>query len=662
MTLSHWILFGFLAAAAFSAAFFVYARREPPGRGRRVLAVLRGLVLALLLLLLFDPGLPAHVGGGGGRVVLLDASLSMQAPARAGETRWDAAVRQARAAGGRILLFGDRVRAVPTDSLATTVPVDAHSRLAPALRAVAETGATEVRVLTDGALEDEAEALAVARTAGISVTLDTVPAAASPDLGIAELDVPSWAEADRPLHVRLGVTRLGTGRAEPFTVEVRAPGGQVLGTATAPAPAAGRVATIDLDVRPEAPEGGGLVRLQAVLTQGDAFAGDDLREFYVYVADAPTGVAVVSFVPGQEPRFLVPVLQDALGLPVRGFLRVAAGRYTATGTALTGASPADEDDVRSAVEHADLVVFHGFGADAPEWARRMAPGLRRFLVFPEHEPAGPLGSPPLPIAVPAATDGDWYVTPEPPPSPLGAYLSGLALDSLPPLLDLRTLRQDHLGWAPLLARLARTGEAAPALVAGQSGERRWAVALGSGYWRWAFRGGAPREAYRTLWSALAGWLMRQESGLSLRDVRPKDWVSARGEPLRWVTPGLAADSIGVQVRDSTDTVVLDTVAAVGADGSAVTRTLPPGDYRYAAAAFARDSALARAEGPLTVERYSPDYLRPAVAWGGGGAGARPGGTRPAGVRRPLHASAWPYVLLVGLLCAEWALRRRWGLR
>jgi hypothetical protein len=30
--------------------------------------------------------------------------------------------------------------------------------------------------------------------------------------------------------------------------------------------------------------------------------------------------------------------------------------------------------------------------------------------------------------------------------------------------------------------------------------------------------------------------------------------------------------------------------------------------------------------------------------------------------RPLHAAPWPYVLLVLLLCTEWVLRRRWGLR
>jgi hypothetical protein len=35
-----------------------------------------------------------------------------------------------------------------------------------------------------------------------------------------------------------------------------------------------------------------------------------------------------------------------------------------------------------------------------------------------------------------------------------------------------------------------------------------------------------------------------------------------------------------------------------------------------------------------------------------------------GTRRgtPLHATAYPYVLVLALLAAEWILRRRWGLR
>jgi hypothetical protein len=93
MSGSSWI--GWLALSALVTGLSVwhYRRRETPGRGRTLLALLRGAALALVLLLLFDPVLPGSAGRGGeGRLVLLDASLSMRLPAGADGTRWQAAV------------------------------------------------------------------------------------------------------------------------------------------------------------------------------------------------------------------------------------------------------------------------------------------------------------------------------------------------------------------------------------------------------------------------------------------------------------------------------------------------------------------------------------------------------------------------------------------
>ena len=33
-----------------------------------------------------------------------------------------------------------------------------------------------------------------------------------------------------------------------------------------------------------------------------------------------------------------------------------------------------------------------------------------------------------------------------------------------------------------------------------------------------------------------------------------------------------------------------------------------------------------------------------------------------GSRRPVRTSPWPYLLILGVLCGEWTLRRRAGLR
>jgi len=96
--------------------------------------------------------------------------------------------------------------------------------------------------------------------------------------------------------------------------------------------------------------------------------------------------------------------------------------------------------------------------------------------------------------------------------------------------------------------------------------------------------------------------------------------------------------------------------------TAVTPALAPGHYTFEARAFSDGQEVATASGPLTVESYSPEFTRAAVELAGLDA-ARPAGTAP---RRPdgepLHTSPWPYLLLVMIVCTEWALRRRWGLR
>jgi hypothetical protein len=62
-----------------------------------------------------------------------------------------------------------------------------------------------------------------------------------------------------------------------------------------------------------------------------------------------------------------------------------------------------------------------------------------------------------------------------------------------------------------------------------------------------------------------------------------------------------------------------------------------------------------------VESYSPEFTRPPVE--PSGIEGAPGTLRDAARdTRPLHATAWPYAVLLLLLSLEWVLRRRWGLR
>src|SRR5207302_4429528 len=107
-------------------------------------------------------------------------------------------------------------------------------------------------------------------------------------------------------------------------------------------------------------------------------------------------------------------------------------------------------------------------------------------------------------------EGDWYVDVAP-TSPLAERLSGVAWDSLPPLLALGDAPPDSAGFAVLTARLSRRGAPRPLAVVSEApkgqGSGRRASILGSGLWRWGFRGGASAEAYRALIAALSEWLL-----------------------------------------------------------------------------------------------------------------------------------------------------------
>src|SRR4051812_34784350 len=108
-----------LGAAAHS--WHIYKRREPQGRGRIVLMVLRTLALMLVVLLLLDPHLNSKpVSSRNATRVVVDTSLSMQL-------------------GGAAQRAQAIVRAQGTQPLSAGSESD--SRMLPALQAAAEAGA-----------------------------------------------------------------------------------------------------------------------------------------------------------------------------------------------------------------------------------------------------------------------------------------------------------------------------------------------------------------------------------------------------------------------------------------------------------------------------------------------------------------------------------------
>ena len=656
MDLTAWALYALIVAAALAGAVFHYRRHEPAGRGRVILGVLRGTTLAVLLLLLFDPVVPAvAVGGAGGTAVLVDASLSMGLPAERGGTAWGEARSVVDSVGAdRVLLCGAG-EALGVAGLGEEAPVATGSRLAPALRSALEAGAERVLVVTDGALEDAAEAERIAGAGAGHVRVRLVGDGGAANLGLPAVEAPAWLEVGERATVRVTVDGRGPVTADSVTVVVSRDSVE-LGRATAAAPARGQAVPVSVPIEP-GEAGAGPVRLDIALTPGGAVAADDVRHVYVRIAEEPAGVALVSFQPDQEPRFLLPVLERALGLPVRGWMALAGDRYLRLGTGEEAGRSGDVAGVRRAVAGADLVVLHGLTAAAPEWAQEAAAVRRRVLVFP--------GDPwprTLPVGAGPARAGDWYPVSEPPPSPVAALLAGVEAGDAPPLTTLRApTATDAELWTPVEARLGRQGEPRPVVLAGEPDGRRVAVALGTGYWRWAFAGGGGRELYDRMWSAVAAWLLEAGPDAGPEAVRPATLAVPRGAEIQWLAPG-DADSLRISYEplDGSAGPARDTSIAAEA-GRGSTAALPPGRYRYRAG-VPGDSGVS-GEGELTVEAYSPELSRPTVPLrlDGGGGGDRGAGAMGA-PGRPLHATPWPYAVVVLLLCVEWVLRRRWGLR
>jgi hypothetical protein len=533
-------------------------------------------------------------------------------------------------------------------------PTIATSRLLPALEAAAESGAREVRVVSDLRVEDAVALRAAAERLPLDVVFERV-GDGSENRGVGRLEIPDVpTPEDEPVasvEVFGGVpgdsieVAIFEEEAEVATVRIGAPSPGLRAVAQVilpPASTAGRVrysARIRSDTDRPVPG--------ATEAGGDGFGLDDEVVAYVNVGYEEGGLTLVSFRPDWEPRYLLPVLEEVTGLSGTAYLRAGPDRYVRSGRAADRGAPVDSATVRRAAATSALLVAHGLGPDAEAWAMGVvATGGRRLVL-----PTGPEGAGAVGVEVGLPQAGEWYASPDVPTSPIAGALTGVELQGLPPLTGVMTPATPNR--QPVL-QLQLRGAGAPAnafhLVDDEGG--RLVVALSSSYWRWAAREEG-RAAYRSLWSGLAGWLLAGER-LSGAEPRPSAWVLDQGSPVGWSLPG---DSASYRVRVSTAGVdVVDTVLTNGI--RAETPPLPTGSYAYAVLGAEGDTLGA---GRFDVTSATQDML-PAVAEPDQmalGAGAE---VTLQAAGRPLRTSPLPYLLLIALLCGEWVVRRRSGLR
>jgi len=465
-------------------------------------------------------------------------------------------------------------------------------------------------------------------------------------IGIVDVDHPVRIGGGDTFEVRVSLVASAGREALPDSIEIvaTAPDGAST-SAWAPVPSQGRRSHVRLEMVADLVGAQSVWRRYEIRLQDDAdpLGAADRRTAWIEVTPGTRGVVVLAMDPDWEAGYLTPVLDRSSVDGVRSYLRTGPGRYSRVGPQPGGV--VTEAQIRRDLSKAALVVVQARPEGFPAWlagALARAPSVL-YLV------RGTGTLPGTQMTVEEEADGEWYVRPELPPSPIAGLFAGLRLGDLPPLAPVYGT-SGAVRWNGLVAMRDRQGSARPLAAAGVSGEQRWAAVLARGTWRWAARGGAARQAYRALYSGLAGWLL--EAG----DSTPVEMVDrAPGADIRigWrIAPDVRdlaitlEDSIGAELW-SAQVAEPDTVL--------VGPWLPVGQNRFTASG---ESAAGMFEIGHPFSVHAP------VGEAAPRASQAPIALSPAGRDSPAprRRALWPFVLSAVLLCAEWLWRRRIGLR
>ena len=597
------------AIAGVAIAVLLYGRREP-GRGSRSVALvaLRAIAMTLLLALVFDaPSAPPRAPRA---LVALDVSASW---GRGGDSAlWRRA--RARAAGlapDSLFLFGDSVRVRRPPARAADDATRSRSLVERALAA-----GRSLVLITDGELDDPAALEQLPSGSRVEV----LQREQRRDLAVASLDAPRAVVSGDTVEVRVTL-RNGALGVKGGTLEL-ALGDSTLATAAIDslAPRAERAQTMRVSFRgPPRP-----VVLSAVAkVAGDAEARNDTVAVPVDISRA-AGAVLASTSPDFDSRFVLPVLRGAVALPTRAYFRVASGTWRQEGSL----APVPEATVRGALREAPLAIIHGDTA---------------YFGAPRRATTGSLAL--LSVAPMTAADsvGEWYPVAAP-PSPLSAVLAGIVWDSLPPVAVPGTPPAGE--WEGLVVARGRRFDQRPIVAGTSAAGRRVVVTAGSGLWRWRFRGGSSADAYAALWGGIFDWLTAERP--DPRAAIPAEGVVRAGETIRWRRG--SGDSVVTAVLERRGGSRPDSITLSFGQGSTVAESgpLPAGVY---------DVRVAGGAAVLVVNASRELLPREATVRGG-----VIGRSTALAEQHRLRNQGWAYMLLIALLCAEWLLRRRWGMR
>jgi hypothetical protein len=439
--MSAWLI---AVAAGLVVALTQYGVRDLRTGGAFTVAaaLLRAGVIALVVALILDA--PLGFAAPTSAWAALDVSSSM---VRDDSTTWRAArdsLRRARRTGAAdsVFVFGDSIRRGDTAG----PPSDPTTRLRPAVERALGAG-HPLLVITDGEVDDP-DALASLPAGSRLIVIKHPPRR---DLGVVSIDAPRALVSGDTAEVRVTLAA-GGGGAWAGTLSLTLNDRPIATTAVdSIAPFAER--TISMKARLQGTSGSALLGA-SVSSPGDSNWHDDTLRVAVDLSRAASAV-FVSTSPDFDARYALAVLRGSLGIPTRGFFRVAPGEWRADGSL----AAASEADVRQALRDAPVAIVHGDTA-----------------IFgpPRAATGGPLA-----LVVTTGTEGEWYPSAAP-LSPLAPSLSGVIWDSLPPVGLSPTVPKGS--WVGVEARRGRGDERKPVVV-GMEEPRRVAVIAASGLWR-----------------------------------------------------------------------------------------------------------------------------------------------------------------------------------
>ncbi|HVX38144.1 MAG TPA: hypothetical protein VHB25_01130, partial [Gemmatimonadaceae bacterium] len=182
---------------------------------------------------------------------------------------------------------------------------------------------------------------------------------------------------------------------------------------------------------------------------------------------------------------------------------------------------------------------------------------------------------------------------------------------------------------------------------GSDEPRRVVIVAASDLWRWAFRGGVAADAFSAVWGSIFDWLAAQRA--DRRAAVPDERLVRAGDPIRW-RRGSPSDSVVPVTLRRRGTTRVDSLTLRFASDASIVESAPLAAGLY--------DVATRGGAALLAVNASREWLPRAPGLRSG----LVGGARATGSAPRLRDMGWVYALAIVLLCVEWLLRRRTGMR